>query len=393
MKKKILLIILVLLISGCKFYDEYKMPKEVYINLNDNIYEIYSKATINDLIKDTNAKILNKNENIKTNKIGTHKTTMKYKYKDRDYKYDIEYKIKDLSAPTILYAPSYRSSITGYNLSFCDITRYIDNYDRKPKCEVIGNYDYNKEGTYYLKYVFTDKYNNKAEKDFTYEVMDEDDNDYNNYNDDYEENIYFHDLIKNYKNKDTMIGIDVSSWQGDIDFDKVKKAGCEFVIIRAAVTVGEKQEIEEDLNFKEYYKNAKKAGLKIGTYVYTEAKTKDEVKTQAKFVKKLLKNYKFDFPVAYDFENWGEIMDYHINTHDLLTFVNEFKNTLERDVMIYGSMYYLDKVWEKDDYPIWLAHYTNKTDYSGDYILWQITNTGVIDGIYGNVDFDIYYKK
>ena len=63
------------------------------------------------------------------------------------------------------------------------------------------------------------------------------------------------------------------------------------------------------------------------------------------------------------------------------------------DIMIYGSKWYLENIWLENNYDTWVAHYTDKTDYKGDYILWQLCSDGLIDGIDGYVDFDIYYKK
>ena len=85
-----------------------------------------------------------------------------------------------------------------------------------------------------------------------------------------------------------------------------------------------------------------------------------------------------------------------MNSHDLLERVNDYKSILKEDgydMMIYGSKWYLENVWLPNDYDTWLAHYIDETDYQGNYILWQVTNDGLIDGIYGYVDLDIYYKK
>ena len=117
---------------------------------------------------------------------------------------------------------------------------------------------------------------------------------------------------------------------------------------------------------------------------------------QAKFIKKHLNKTKLDFPIAYDFEEWSDFNSLKMNSHDLLERVNEYKSILKEDgydIMIYGSKYYLENVWLKNDYDTWLAHYTDETDYKGDYILWQLCSDGIIDGIDGYVDFDIYYKK
>ena len=395
MKKIIILLITLFFITGCKFYDEYKMPEEVTINLNDNIFEIYSNKTIKDLIKDTNADIINEDDILKTNKDGIKNTTINYKYNKREYKYDISYTIEDKASPSIIRAPYYRSTYQGEEINLCDITTFIDNYDRNPTCSIDGNYDINEIGTYNLKYVFKDKFDNKSEKEFIFEVLSnyysyEDDNYYYEDDNDY---IDFKDIVSNYKNDDNMIGIDVSSWQSEIDFNEVKNDGCEFVIMRVAVTVGDNGEIEIDNRYKENINKAKKAGLKVGVYLYTDSTKKEEIIAQAKFVKKILNKIKLDFPVAYDFEDFSNINSHHINKHDLLTNVKKFEEIIGYDVMIYGSSYYLNNAWELGDYPIWLAHYTEKTDYENDYIMWQLTNTGRINGIYGNVDVDIYYKK
>ena len=192
-----------------------------------------------------------------------------------------------------------------------------------------------------------------------------------------------------------MLGIDVSFWQGDIDFEAVKDAGAEFVIIRMAYSDLE-TEIDLDSKFNQNLKAAKDAGLLVGVYIYTSANTKEEAIKQAKFIKKNLNKVKLDFPIVYDFEDWGDFNTLKMNSHDLLERVNEYKSILKEDgydMMIYGSKWYLENVWLPYDYDTWLAHYTDETDYQGDYILWQVTNDGLIDGIYGYVDLDIYYKK
>ena len=61
--------------------------------------------------------------------------------------------------------------------------------------------------------------------------------------------------------------------------------------------------------------------------------------------------------------------------------------------MLYSSKKYLEKVWLNEKYPVWLAHYTDQTNYEGNYILWQLASDGKIDGIDGDVDIDIYYKN
>ena len=205
------------------------------------------------------------------------------------------------------------------------------------------------------------------------------------------------EIVKKHKNTNTMVGIDVSYWQQNIDYEKVKAAGCEFVIIRLGVNTDSDKDISEDSFYKRNIENAKKAGLKVGVYIYTTAASETQAIDHAKWVKKILNKTKLDFPVAYDFENWSSFPKYNLSRYSLtknyLAFDKEMKRT-GYDTMLYSSMNYLEKAWMfSDTYPVWLAHYTDQTTYEGKYIMWQMTDKGKIDGISGNVDIDIYYKE
>lgn len=409
-KLKYLFIFTILLLTGCKLYDEYKMPEEVNISLNENKFKVYSKISINDLISEKNVEILNKDKILNTNKTGNKETEIEYKYKKRTYKYKVTYDVIDDEKPFIMKSSGYKSTNINEEINLCEDVQVIDNYDRSPKCSINGEYDFTKAGIYYLKYQIKDKANNITEEDFVLEVIDntiipeettpqEETNEEENTNEPEEEYEFtytlFDDLEKNYKTKDTMLGIDVSAWQGNIDFNKVKEDGCEFVIIRMAYNLEDDKEIYLDKYFTENLKNAKKAGLKVGVYVYTNASTKEDAIKQAKFIKKNLNKTKLDFPIAYDFENWSNFNSLKMNSHDLLSRVDEYKSVLKEDgydVMIYGSKWYLENVWLPNEYDTWLAHYTDQTDYSGKYKIWQIASDGIIDGIEGYVDFDIMYK-
>ena len=396
MKKYLIIPLLLLLLTGCKFYDEYEMPEEVEIELNETRFEVYSDKTINDIIANSNVEITNLDKELKTNKLGEKDIEIEYNYKKRSYKYIVEYTIIDTEAPFIMKSRSYRSTLVNEDINLCEGVSTIDNYDREPTCSIKGDYDISTPGTYYLKYEIKDNSGNVTNEDFTFDVVKYYDDD-NYYEEDYEETYtLFEDIKEKYKDKDVSLGIDVSVWQGNIDFKKVKKAGADFVIIRMAYSGGADDEIELDSNFKQNIKAAKKAGLKVGVYVYTSASSKEEAISQAKFIKKNLNKEKLDFPIAYDFEEWSDFNSLKMNSHDLLERVNEYKSILKDDgydMMIYGSKWYLENVWLPNDYDTWIAHYVDETNYKGDYILWQFTNDGIIDGIDGYVDLDIYYKK
>ena len=302
----------------------------------------------------------------------------------------------DTEAPFIMKSSSYKSTLVNEEINLCEGVSTIDNYDREPTCSITGNYDISVPGTYYLKYEIKDSSNNITNKDLTLDVVTSYEGGSSSGGDYEYTYTLFDDIQEKYKGEDVMLGIDVSVWQGDIDFKKVKEDGAEFVIMRMAYSGGVDDEIGLDRYFEQNIKKAKEAGLKVGVYVYTSASSTEEAISQAKFIKKHLKKTKLDFPIAYDFEEWSDFNNLKMNSHDLLERVNEYNSILKEDgykMMIYGSKWYLENVWLPNDYDTWLAHYTDKTDYQGEYILWQLCSDGLIDGIDGYVDFDIYYKK
>lgn len=279
----------------------------------------------------------------------------------------------------------------------------IDNVDNTVKLTIEGTYDLNKVGSYSLTRVASDKSGNVSRFPFTLNVVEE--------KEDSEEEVVeptptaatkIEDIFSSLKNDNNSIGIDVSKWQGDIDWNKVKSAGIEFAMIRLGVQDGFEGEPTLDSHFLQNYNNAKAAGLNVGVYYYSYAKTVDEARQQAKFVVKTLKenNCKLDMPVAYDWESWSRLSSLKISINEFNACAKAFLDTVKSagyDGMIYSSKYYLEKtLWRlpEDEYPVWLAHYTNtaSTGYEGSYKMWQCSCTGVIPGINGAVDVNILYK-
>ena len=397
MKKRIILVLFTLLLCGCS-YDKYEMPKDAFINTNEKEYKVYSTdGKLYDLIGDTNTEILSKNKTLNTDEIGEQEVEVSYKYKKRDYLYKIKYTVIDDEAPIMLGSKSNVTYLVNSEFDLCDLTNYIDNYSRIPTCSIVGDYDPNKVGTYYLKYKINDQSDNFIEEDFTLNIVSElprSSGSSSYYTKEYD---YFENEVRKYKNANTMVGIDVSRWQETIDFKKVKDAGCDFVIMRIGIQDDIDAEISKDRYYDTYIKDAKDAGLKIGVYVYTSSINEEMATVNAKETIKYLNGEKLDFPVAYDFENWSSIKSYNMNLHDLETSIDAFRDELKKagyDTMLYSSKWYLEHVWPNEDkYPVWLAHYTSNTNYQGDYIMWQKTNEGKIDGISGDVDIDIYYIK
>lgn len=401
--KKVLIFLMVLIILSIGgyflynyyFYDEYELPKDVIIELNDNNFIVYEEHNSNELVKSINADIISNDVKLENETIGEYKYVLKYKYKKKKYKYDITYQVMDTIEPVFIGAPKTLTMESSDEAEVCNKIVYADNYDNLPKCTINGEYDKTKIGTYNnLEYVITDNSGNEAKKTFTLNIVSKIPKNNNYVTPKY---LYMNDILNKYKTDSTSIGIDVSKWQGNVDFEKVKNAGVEFVIMRIGSQRSPGDEIAMDVKFKEYYEAAKKVGLNIGVYVYNTAISREDGINTAKWVIKELNGDKLDLPIAYDFENWTNFMDYKISLHTLSEAYKGFESEIRKngyDAMLYGSKFYLENVWENfDNSNVWLAHYTDKTDYQGKYMLWQMTSLAKINGITENtVDIDILYK-
>jgi len=383
MKKIIIIFIFLIFIYGCN-------TEKTLISFNKNNISCYSNIKLYDLIKIKNGKILTKNYKINTDEIGSKSIKFKYKDNKKNIKNTtFTIKIIDNVKPIIMSSNTYYLE-KGEQFNILDSIVCADNYDRNPVCSIIGSYDVNKTGEYNLKIHNIDSSNNESEKDIKLIVREHDNNSY-------ESSTYkIKDLIKKYKNDNTMIGIDVSFWQGNINYEKVKKSGVEFVMIRIGYGHTSKNEIILDDNFKQNLKSAKEAGLLVGVYFYSYAANKKEAIQEAQWIIDNLNGEKLDLPITLDWEDWNDFNDYDINIHDLNNIALSFLKEIDKsnyDTMLYGSASYLEKIWNLPQYKTWLAHYTDKTTYEKDYYIWQLTNQGEVDGIQGNVDLNVLYKN
>ena len=401
MKKRTLLIPLCLLLAGCgkTSYNENELPKDAFIRTTELTREIYSKVRVNDLIVDSNVTVIDGNELVDTSSLGEHIYKAIVAYKNNKYNYEIKYKVVDDQAPIIITAPT---QVTLYNTtekSPCDSFVFVDNYDKEPTCTIDGTYDTKKNGTYNLTAVIKDSSGNELQKPFTLTITNEPTKKNSNATTApvSKTRLNISDVISKHKNDNTMIGIDVSKWQGNIDFNKVKAAGVEFVIMRLGTQTDLQNDISVDTCYEQNIKNAKAAGLKVGVYVATTANTVELAQAQAKWTVKVLNGTKLDFPVAFDFERWTIFRTFKMNLNDLEKVYNAFRDELKNngyDLMLYSSKWYLENIWPfEDNTTVWLAHYTNETNYTGKYVMWQMSNKGNVDGINTDVDIDIYYKN
>ena len=185
-------------------------------------------------------------------------------------------------------------------------------------------------------------------------------------------------------------GIDVSVWQGpNIDFNKVKNAGKNFVIIRAGCGSS------KDKYFESNYKKAKAAGINVGAYWYAKALTEASSKQEAQNVLNAINGKKFEYPIYYDIEQKEILAKGKAFCSAIAT---DFCTILEKNKKfcgIYASKSYLDSYFTdtvKKKYSIWVAQYYKECTYKGKYGMWQKSSTGSVSGISGNVDLDESYE-
>ena len=360
----------------------------------DLTLEIYTKANLEDYIENIEGKIIKKSQ-INNKKLG--KQSLEFIYLNKDNKKrrgTFEIEIVDTEKPLVWLSNNYSTKV-GTDIDLKSKIMCVDNYDNKPSCTIEGNYDINTKGIYNLTYIAKDSSNNTFKKDFTltvYEPVTP------NTSPTPSEPTYtdFKEVLNNYKNENNEIGIDVSKWQGNIDFTKVKEAGASFVMIRVGSQKGTKGEYVIDSYFKQNIENALNNDLKVGVYFYSYADSEKEAKKQADWIIKQIKNYDISLPIVFDFESFDALNEMELSIFGLNEIANVFIETINKagyKGVLYGSKNYLNAIWKYHTTPVWLAHYTTQTNYEGEYFMWQICDDGKIDGIDGYVDIDILYKN
>ena len=188
-------------------------------------------------------------------------------------------------------------------------------------------------------------------------------------------------------------GIDVSRYQGTIDWAKVKADGIQFAILRCGTGYNGST---KDSKFETNYANAKKVGMPIGAYIYSYAKTVAQAEKEAEKVLEWIKGKSFEYPIVFDIEdkcqaNLGKAMISNI--------IRAFCEKIE--CAGYYAMVYANKDWLenridddcKTKYDIWLAQWTSKPSYKGEFGVWQYSSKGSVKGISGNVDMNMSYKN
>ncbi len=220
----------------------------------------------------------------------------------------------------------------------------------------------------------------------------------NNYN--FDANLVYSDPQMKYftdGKQTSSFGIDVSAMQGEIDWKKVKDAGVDFAMIRVGARGYQSGTVSVDNRFAQNIEGAISQGIKVGVYFYSQATTSAEAIEEANFVVGAINHYPISYPIVYDterVENDAARTD-NLTNAQRTQFALDFCNTVKN--WGYKPMIYAQKEWllKRHDLEllngidIWYAEVADKPDYPYQFVMWQYSQTGKIDGINGDVDLNI----
>lgn len=207
------------------------------------------------------------------------------------------------------------------------------------------------------------------------------------------------DRMKYYKSGEVIsyLGVDISEKQGYVDFNKVKKAGIDFCMIRVGARGYGTGQLFLDDNFTDNMKRATDAGLEVGVYFYSQAITEEEVLEEVMLVLESIKDYNVTYPVAFQ-------MEYVENDTARVEQISKASKTELAQIFLgtvkssgYTPMLYGKKEWllkkvdltKLSEYDVWLSQNKTQPDYPYQFGMWQYNNHAVIDGISGSVYLNI----
>lgn len=203
----------------------------------------------------------------------------------------------------------------------------------------------------------------------------------------------------------TVHGIDVSEFQNDIQWNKVKSSEADFVFVRAGYRNSQTGELCEDARFRKNIKKASKAGIMCGAYFFSQALNEEEAVEEAEYLLKLVKKYDIDMPLVIDYEllDGGRLqnavaageMPAASMYHDVVLAFCKRVEQAGYESAVYANYdmltNYMDSTLLDDEAVIWAAQYGGSCDVKGDYLYWQCAEDAEIAGIKGKVDHDIWY--
>lgn len=206
-------------------------------------------------------------------------------------------------------------------------------------------------------------------------------------------------------------GIDVSQWQKNIDWTKVKAAGIDYAFIRVGYrgygSAGTLNESTKDTYYDTNMQNAIAAGVNVGIYIFSQAITPDEAREEAQYILNHIGNYNVTMPLIMDYEyasdasDGGRLKKAKLSKDAATSVCMAFCDTIAAagyTPMVYANKSMLEtqlnpSALTAKGYRIWLANYTTNTAYGGDFDFWQYSSEGKVNGITGNVDMNFYYSQ
>lgn len=395
--KKIIIILssILIILLGVLICLKLLIKPEFYSIEKDKVYlikdvlEVYDYYNLSDILHlDDGLELIN-DYKINARELGKQELEVQYFDEDKDKRKGyVEINVVDSTPPYVGIGNHYTHYL-GTNFTFYTDILCADNFDRNIKCEIIGDYDETVIGETNLKVVAKDSSNNVTEKDFLLKVVEKPKASDNSNAVSYEE-------IMSRLPSNASLMIDVSKWDKEINWKKVKEAGVEYAMIRLGTQKSLDAESVMDEYFVKHITNAQANGIKVGVYYFSYANDVEDAKEQAEWVLDKIKDYNIDLPICFDWESWKYFSEFDISMHDLNELARTFLSTIEDNgykAINYGSKSYLENVWDIDEYATWLAHYTINTNYHRDYLMWQFTDEGEIPGIKGTVDVNFYYNK
>ncbi len=197
-------------------------------------------------------------------------------------------------------------------------------------------------------------------------------------------------------------GIDVSKYQGNINWQAVKNSGVDFAILRIGYYLQSSNTVVKDPYFESYYNSCRSLGIAVGGYFYSYAFNGPEAAVEAEACLSIIRGKYFDMPIFLDVEDnvlKNAVANGTTNVNELTNASITFCDTMIRNgyqAGVYASKNFFQTYLNApvlERYNIWLAHYTSQTDYTGRYDIWQYTSQGTVPGIDGPVDLDWSMKK
>ena len=185
--------------------------------------------------------------------------------------------------------------------------------------------------------------------------------------------------------------VDISEFQQNIDFNKMKNDGIKAVIIRAGYG---RETIQKDSMFESHYRDAKEAGLKIGAYWYSYADSINDAEKEAKACLECIENKYFDMPIYYDLEDYSMVK---LGKTKLTAIAERFCETIKKSnyrAGVYANLNWFNNCLDYDElkrkYSIWLAQYNDKAELDCD--IWQNSSSGRVNGYNGRLDTNVIYN-